>query len=493
MSEQILLQGKILGIQEFLLSPTCAASARVANEECFLGRCVWVSLLCEVLPRALLAELKLARILLGSAGGGQFLLVLPGEARSASEEFLARAGEEIAGLSNGTLRLVCGITENLGDWTVVRKRLNEDLLRQRGTPLASLGAGTNGPQAVSGDREARDQIIQELGATVRDAETVGWSPESPGRVLLNGGKHVWKLTPNLTIDGITMARHGAPSDSGRHRASLGTLAHRSSGRKMWGILRGDVDNLGVRLRRVQSIEEHVQLSVLYKHFFAGELEVLCSMPEFWRKVSILYSGGDDFAVCGSWDALIQLSREIQRLFHRFVEENLKDFPGAEGKTITMALAVASDQGSSPERVFEEAGRNLEFAKNADKDCIYLLGRILEWRQLSDASELKDTVTRMVAESRSSRQILFDLGSFYGKLSSIGRSPSLSPGGAEIHVEKIWRFHRRFNRVLGGARDRDTQKLRAHLISEIAARNAAQVKLRPAGQVALEWARLLTEV
>jgi CRISPR-associated protein Csm1 len=217
------------------------------------------------------------------------------------------------------------------------------------------------------------------------------------------------------------------------------------------------------------------------------------MPEFWRKVSILYSGGDDFAVCGSWDALIQLSREIQRLFHRFVEENLKDFPGAEGKTITMALAVASDQGSSPERMFEEAGRNLEFAKNADKDCIYLLGRILEWRQLSDASELKDTVTRMVAESRSSRQILFDLGSFYGKLSSIGRSPSLSPGGAEIHVEKIWRFHRRFNRVLGGARDRDTQKLRAHLISEIAARNAAQVKLRPAGQVALEWARLLTEV
>ena len=89
-----------------------------------------------------------------------------------------------------------------------------------------------------------------------------------------------------------------------------------------------------------SIEEHVPLSVLYKQFFAGELEVLCSLPEFWRKVSIIYSGGDDFAVYGSWDALIALAREVQRLFHRFTEENLKEYPGAEGKTISMAIALA---------------------------------------------------------------------------------------------------------------------------------------------------------
>src|ERR1035441_10766587 len=70
---------------------------------------------------------------------------------------------------------------------------------------------------------------------------------------------------------------------------------------------------------VHSIEEHVPLSVLYKQFFAGELEVLCSLPEFFRKVSIVYSGGDDFAVYGSWDALIALAREVQRLFHRFTD------------------------------------------------------------------------------------------------------------------------------------------------------------------------------
>ncbi len=178
----------------------------------------------------------------------------------------------------------------------------------------------------------------------------------------------WRGTP-------LPAKQAAP----RRRSRNGRAFARPS---VWGVLRGDVDNFGVRLRRVHSIEEHVQLSVLYKQFFAGELEVLCSLPEFWRKVTIIYSGGDDFAVYGSWDALILLAREMQRLFHRFTEENLKEFPGAEGKTISMAMrAGAGDRTIRWPQVYEEAGRNLDLAKAADKDCIYLLGRILEWKQL----------------------------------------------------------------------------------------------------------------
>ena len=118
---------------------------------------------------------------------------------------------------------------------------------------------------------------------------IGWSPENPGKVIAGEGKHTWSLTPNLSPDGIMLARHAAPSDDGKSAAPVQTLARRAQGRSIWGVLRGDVDNFGLRLRRVHSIEEHVPLSVLYKQFFAGELEVLCSLPEFWRKVSIIYS------------------------------------------------------------------------------------------------------------------------------------------------------------------------------------------------------------
>ena len=36
-------------------------------------------------------------------------------------------------------------------------------------------------------------------------------------------------------------------------------------------------------------------------------------------------------------------------------------------------------------MFEEAGQRLEAAKSADKDCIWLLGRTLEWKQFAEAA------------------------------------------------------------------------------------------------------------
>src|SRR5215469_12030864 len=103
MPEQILLQGKILGTEEFLLAGSAEGrSARSAGEDLLAGKSQWITLIGEVLPRALLAELGLARILLGSSGGGQFLVVLPGEEqRSAAEAFLAAAAAQIETLSSG--------------------------------------------------------------------------------------------------------------------------------------------------------------------------------------------------------------------------------------------------------------------------------------------------------------------------------------------------------------------------------------------------------
>ncbi|MBZ5620411.1 MAG: hypothetical protein LAQ69_17055 [Acidobacteriia bacterium] len=485
MPEQILLQGKILGTEEFLLAASAEGrSARSAGEDLIAGRSQWITLLCEVLPRALLAELGLARILLGSSGGGQFLLVLPGEAREAAESFLSAAARQIAEIGSGIVKIIWAVTDNLGDWAVIRKRLNDQLEGKRNAPLADNAPTAFQPFPRANHQETDAYFAKELGAKVREASRVGWSPENPGKVTPGQGKHTWSLTSNLSPDGIMLARHAAPSDDGKTTAVVQTLARRAQGRSIWGVLRGDVDNFSLRLRRVHSIEEHVPLSVLYKQFFAGELEVLCSLPEFWRKVSIIYSGGDDFAVYGSWDALIGLAREVQRLFHRFTEENLKDYPGAEGKTISMAIALAPEMYYPLASIYEEAGRNLDLAKAADKDCIYLLGRILEWRHLADASELKDTVTRLIHDFRMSRQFLYQLRSFY-------RREAYADAAGE--TQRTWRFQRRFNRILSGTRDREFQKLRTHLISELVGRKSAEVKLRPAGLVALEWARLVTEV
>jgi CRISPR-associated protein Csm1 len=74
---------------------------------------------------------------------------------------------------------------------------------------------------------------------------------------------------------------------------------------------------------------------------------------------------------------------------------------------------------------------------------------------------------------------------------VGHALSSAKSDAPL-LQRTWRFQRRFNRILSGTRDREFQKLRAHLINELVGRKSAEVKLRPAGLVALEWARLVTE-
>src|SRR5581483_6106198 len=230
MPEQILLQGKILGTEEFLLAGSAEGRfARSAGEALMAGRSQWISLLCEVLPRALLAELGLARILLGSSGGGQFLVVLPGEAREAADNFLNAAASQVSELSAGIVKLNWAVTDNLGDWAIIRRRLNDQLDRKRNAPLASQGAEAFRAFSRSGRSDADLYFAKELGAKVREASTVGWSPENPGKIAPGAGKHTWTLTANLSPDGIMVARHAAPSDDGKVAAPVQTLARRAQG------------------------------------------------------------------------------------------------------------------------------------------------------------------------------------------------------------------------------------------------------------------------
>src|SRR5579885_1912206 len=117
MSLQVFLQAQLLGSEELITGK----AGDVSSMADLVGRCAWLNLLCEVLPRALLAELKLSRMLLGSSSAEQFFLVLTEEDMPRANEFLERSAQAIAALSSGTLQLRWASTENLGAWPIVRK------------------------------------------------------------------------------------------------------------------------------------------------------------------------------------------------------------------------------------------------------------------------------------------------------------------------------------------------------------------------------------
>ena len=468
MSLQIFLHGRILGLEEFLRGATGDLP----------GRAQWATLLSEVIPRALLAELGLAPVLLGSSGGGQFLLVLPGEMRGEADGFCRRVRDALHERTGGVVSLVWSATENLGDWSDIRKRLLTELYARAGAPASEAGAEFFQPRTPSEPHMARG--LAWIG------DTVGWSPESPAELLPEGGKHVWAVGSD-----IPFARHAAPNDDDTGPASVDELAARANGRWLWGVLRGDVDDFGLRLRRSMAVDEHLQLSMMFRQFFAGEMQMRCSLPEFWRKVTLLYADGQEFAIIGAWDALIGLAREVQRLFAVFAATNLKEYAGPEGKTISMAIALARENDATPESVFAEAGDRLITAKTAGRDSVWLLGRTLEWKQLADAADSRTTMTRLIREYGVSPQLLDELAAFYQESSDTIVTPGARRTNARL--ERPWRFYRRLNSVLGSQqRGRDFVRLRSDLISDFTGRRASNVRLRPQGRVALEWARLESE-
>ena len=191
MPEQILLQGKILGTEEFLLAgPAEGRSVRSAGEDLLAGKSQWITLLCEVLPRALLAELGLARILLGSSGGGQFLVVLPGKRSRGCRDLPARRPrEQISELSSGSVKLIWARHRQPGRLG----RHSQAPQRRAAGQDATRRCGIWAPRHSSPSSPRRATIRtctspRELGAKVREASQIGWSPENPGKVIAGRGQ-----------------------------------------------------------------------------------------------------------------------------------------------------------------------------------------------------------------------------------------------------------------------------------------------------------------
>ena len=305
--------------------------------------------------------------------------------------------------------------------------------------------------------------------------------------MWNGGEYSWPLTeqPGADNDAVLFPRRIALNDAGE-RASVQELAQRAEGAPQWGILIGDVDQFDAQLRQVGTVEEHIHLSVLFRDFFAGELSLLGTLPDFWRKVSVLYCGGDGFAAMGSWDALLTLARELQRLFERFAEQNLQGASHPEGKSITMALAIAPEEDAAPSSVYAGAAEALQQTKTVESGGFYLFGRTLEWKRLPDAEELKSSLLRLVRDFGYSPDYIQDLASIYREALSARSSRRKA-----ARLDKPWRTYMRLARVIPQSRGKELNNLRNAVIASLIGKRTTALKLRPSGRVGLEWARLAT--
>jgi CRISPR-associated protein Csm1 len=224
------------------------------------------------------------------------------------------------------------------------------------------------------------------------------------------------------------------------------LAELSTGAKRLGILKADVDRLGLimgtglsddenqkglrpTLSRIASLSSNLDL------FFAGWLNQICRNTfNVWKKSSkhdwlqnetvsgafyIIYSGGDDLFLVGPWDAVLLLAKQINDEFQRFCGYN---------PALSISAGFVQVKPRYPVQKFAELVSNAELAaKNGGRNRLCLFGDVVPWQggsnSFSSLMILSDTLINEIKNNTLSRGILADLGEVYRQHFSVQKKTS----------------------------------------------------------------------
>lgn len=188
---------------------------------------------------------------------------------------------------------------------------------------------------------------------------------------------------NIGTIGLWLADYVTRRDNG-DVLDFEELAARSCGTeigiKRLAVMRADVDNLGAAfmagfpheyatLTRSASLSR--QLAYFFKHVMnficAGSLEkfsLFGTEKKYLHNVHVVYSGGDDVFLVGSWDSLVELAVEIRKTFSMFTNDKL-----------TFSAGIGFFQPKLPiAELARKTGELEETAKgNSGKDSVALFG------------------------------------------------------------------------------------------------------------------------
>lgn len=208
-----------------------------------------------------------------------------------------------------------------------------------------------------------------------------------------------------TLDGINniygLEFYGGNEINDKNVPTFEEMCENDSFSRM-GVLRMDVDNLGSIFQNGiaperATLSRYAALSRSFDFFFSGYLNTI------WRETDpkrsfIVYSGGDDVFIVGSWDVIIQLAEKIKTDFSEFACNNPK-FSLSGGISFVNAkfpIMKAADMSDD-----EEKNAKGHSCKGVEKNAISFMGMPLNWdKEFSQVASLVDELVRLIDDKES---------------------------------------------------------------------------------------------
>lgn len=162
------------------------------------------------------------------------------------------------------------------------------------------------------------------------------------------------------------------------------LAYASSGRKMLGVLKADVDYLGLIFisgftrEEEKCISRITTLSRLLENFFTGRLQhiVQNEFPDIYT----VYAGGDDLLMLGPWNKMLEFAGRINSEFGLFTCSNSAFSLSAGIGLVHTHLPVYAAVGEA-ETLLKKAKHKKAMAEESPKEQLAVFGDIVKWARL----------------------------------------------------------------------------------------------------------------
>ena len=254
------------------------------------------------------------------------------------------------------------------------------------------------------------------------------------------------------------------------------FAQESRGIKKWAVLRMDVDSLGKifaqGLKDRATISRVSTLSSMFSLYFAGWIEKITQDND---KVYVLYSGGDDLFIVGSWHAIPGIAKNIYQHFKEFTCQN-------QNITLSGGIYIAPVEKFPLFKAAELAGDILDTKSKSlkDKDGLTFLDTPVKWEYFEEEERIKDKIVECIKQKSVSRALLYSL------METIYVENELKDKG-KVPLWRVWKFFyviKRFMERYKGAQ-RELLELEEYF------RPWLKNKPKSYGAAAIRWAEFMT--
>jgi CRISPR-associated protein Csm1 len=160
---------------------------------------------------------------------------------------------------------------------------------------------------------------------------------------------------------------------------------RYEGLEALGVLKADVDNLGVIMLEGLPPEKFTlaRLATLSRQlhfFFCYYLPYLLQKEKDYRDIYTVFAGGDDLFLIGPWSNILSLARTLPLEFARYVGHN---------EVLHLSAGVILAKPHVPiQHLAAMAEEALEDAKTGEKNALALFGEVVSWPRVNELNEVR---------------------------------------------------------------------------------------------------------